>query len=824
MVIRAYIIVVCMISVPLLVTPTEGQQLGSLFPAGGQVGSRGVVTFTVKGVQGLRSARCSHPGISFEHEEGNRFNVRVQDDVPVGFYDVQAIGDNGITSSRTFFVTGRKHVVEDQQQEGTGPPTIVSLNSVVSGKVNKGETDRYRFVARRGDPIIIECWAERIDSSLRGILELRDSQGNRLAINRGYFGVDAAIAIRIPADGEYVVQLHDLVLGGGDDHFYRLDIGTGPRYLFADPPVIRRGQESEVEWFGWNLTAPQPTGTAEESAATVGRLLELQSTTVRITPEMTRAKTTALRTVGAHAVEALSMRLPGADVPATITLSDTPVIRANQPQTPETAQRVEVPVDIGGQLTGSDERHWYQITARRGEVFYVEGLAHRLGAPVDLAISIFDSGGEKELATFHDELRNLGGLRYPSAHLDPHGRWVAPEDGKYLFCVRNLIGGISADPRRIYRMGIRRETAAVKLVAVAQSDSPAGVNVSRGGRTAIDILAFRQRGCQRAIRVSAGKLPSGISCPDIWLGPGVTQATMVLSADADAARQIGQLELVAYPGATSDTDMSADKVAVQTATMIRSGRPNGSGRLTEEMPFAVAGDAAIRISANGHEPRQHHLYGELAVRHAPGGVIDVAVEVERLESGPASDVHLTAVGLPTLIANQRALIPAGQRKGYISFYLPHTLPVGRYSFAIQAETTVPVTGEKEKTRQVRVLSGAVTFEVHPQRFQLDLALDAPRKIKRGEIAQVKYTLRRVNGYISKVHTELASPGRVTDVGRLRGRGVTSVGQSASGTIQIIANDDAALGSIPFLRLYAVGVLEDEALYHGSCFLPLEIVE
>ncbi|MAR11421.1 MAG: hypothetical protein CL681_15865, partial [Blastopirellula sp.] len=318
--------------------------------------------------------------------------------------------------------------------------------------------------------------------------------------------------------------------------------------------------------------------------------------------------------------------------------------------------------------------------------------------------------------------------------------------------------------------------------------------------------------------------PSGISCPDIWLGPGVTQATMVLSADADAARQIGQLELVAYPGATSDTDMSADKVAVQTATMIRSGRPNGSGRLTEEMPFAVAGDAAIRISANGHEPRQHHLYGELAVRHAPGGVIDVAVEVERLESGPASDVHLTAVGLPTLIANQRALIPAGQRKGYISFYLPHTLPVGRYSFAIQAEATVPVTGEKEKTRQVRVLSGAVTFEVHPQRFQLDLALDAPRKIKRGEIAQVKYTLRRVNGYISKVHTELASPGRVTDVGRLRGRGVTSVGQSASGTIQIIANDDAALGSIPFLRLYAVGVLEDEALYHGSCFLPLEIVE
>ena len=824
MVIRASLIFVCIVSVPLLVTRTNGQQLSSLFPAGGQVGTRGVVTFAVNGLQGLRGARCSHPGVSFEHEQENRFTVHIQDNVPVGFYDVQAIGDNGITSSRTFFVTGRSHMVEDQQQEGVGSPTLVPLNSVVSGKIGKGETDRYRFTATRGDQIIIECWAERIDSSLRGILELLDNNGNRLATSRGYFGVDAAIAFRIPADGEYVVQLHDLVFGGGDDHFYRLDIGTGPRLLFAVPPVIRRGQESEVKWFGWNLAAPQSTGVTEQSAASVGRWLELESTTIRITPEMTRAKMASLRTVGAHAFDAVSMMFPGADVPAMTTLSDMPVVRTYQRRTPGTAQAVEVPVDIGGQLTGSDERHWYQITARRGEVFYVEGFAHRLGAPVDLAISIFDSDGEQELASFHDELLNIGGLRYPSAHLDPHGRWVAPADGRYFICVRNLIGGIADDPRRLYRLGLRRETPAVKLVAVAQAESPTGVNVARGGRTAIDILAFRQRGCERAIRVTAGNLPSGISCPDIWLGPGVTQATMVLSAEADALRQIGKLELVGYAGAQSDKDTSAEKVSVQTATMIRSGQPNGSGRLTEEMPFAVAGDAAIRISANGHEPQQHHLYGELAVRHAPGGVLDVAVEVERLEGGHASDVHLTAVGLPTLIANQRALIPAGKRKGYISFYLPHTLPVGRYAFAIQAETTVPVTGQKEKTRQVRVVSDTVTFEVHPQKFQLDLALDAPRKIKRGEIAQVKYTLRRVNGYISKVHTELAAPGRVTDVGRLRGRGVTSVGQTASGTIQIIANDDAALGSIPFLRLYAVGVLEDEALYHGSCFLPLEIVE
>ena len=59
---------------------------------------------------------------------------------------------------------------------------------------------------------------------------------------------------------------------------------------------------------------------------------------------------------------------------------------------------------------------------------------------------------------------------------------------------------------------------------------------------------------------------------------------------------------------------------------------------------------------------------------------------------------------------------------------------------------------------------------------------------------------------------------------VRGRGVTFVGQTESGSIQIIANDDARLGRQPFLRLYAVGIVEDQPVFHGSCFLKLEIVD
>ena len=68
---------------------------------------------------------------------------------------------------------------------------------------------------------------------------------------------------------------------------------------------------------------------------------------------------------------------------------------------------------------------------------------------------------------------------------------------------------------------------------------------------------------------------------------------------------------------------------------------------------------------------------------------------------------------------------------------------------------------------------------------------------------------------------LAAAGEVIGI---RVRGVTFVGQTESGTLQIIANEDAPLGQQPFLRLEGVGTIEDEPVYLGSCFLRLEIVE
>ena len=256
--------------------------------------------------------------------------------------------------------------------------------------------------------------------------------------------------------------------------------------------------------------------------------------------------------------------------------------------------------------------------------------------------------------------------------------------------------------------------------------------------------------------------------------------------------------------------------------MVGVGSPNGGGRLVSQIPLAVAGESPVKITADGDEELVHHLYGKLRVKHSPGGVLDVAVHVERKDLGHHAPVKLIGVGLPESIQNQAAIILAGQHKGYLSFYLPPSLPVGRYSLVVRAETTIPAADQKTET--ILVHSNPVVFDVQPQAFLVEVDPFAVSCAKRGETITVGYCGRRVNGFLGKMHTELAAPGRMTDIDGIRGRGETFTGQTDKGSLQIAINDDAPLGRQSFLRLLTVGVVEDQATFFGSNLLPLEIIE
>ena len=640
-------------------------QLTSVFPTGCQVGRNVLVKVVGSNLAGLSAIRCSHPGVVFDQQEKDQFQVTVAADTPTGIYDVYAVTSHGISSCRSFFVTGH-HLVVEQQATKEAKPAIPSLplEYVVSGQIAAaGEVDEYRVSLQAGQLVVLECWTQRIDSSLRAILELVDEQGERVASSRGFLGLDPLIAYQVPRSGKYRLRIHDLVYGGSSNHFYRLDVSTSPRVLFSQPSVIERGKTTRVTLFGWNLgtsdqAVTQASGSGKPNQANLPKLNPTGYTqrVIEITPPVQPQRSGSYRKPAAVAVAGFLYHLPGADTPIWMPLTDVPVaLDGGGNQAAGSAQELQVPGEVSGQLAMGNERDWYRITARRGEVFHIEGFAERIGSTADLDISVMDATGEKELAHYRDELLNIGGLRFPSSHLDPAGRWVAPADGDYLIVVRNLIGGLQADPRRTYRLSVRREESEVQLVAIAhQPASPAAINIQRGGRQLVDVLAFRQRGQSESIRVSARNLPSGVSCPDIWLGPGVTRAPLVLFAAEGANAGIGKLDLVGHYS-WGGVEVSRP---LQGGTMVRTGLPNGQGRLTNEIPFAVTATPAPVLVAAAVERSSYQQ----------GSIVDVAIDVQRRGVQSEPEVQLTGVGLPTQVRQQRGIIAAGKTKGNISFY------------------------------------------------------------------------------------------------------------------------------------------------------------
>ena len=181
-------------------------QLASVFPPGGKAGQSVEVTIGGSNLETLKSLHSNLPGVHCEQLDASRFRMSIPPDATPGLYDLWAVGDNGVSAPRSFSVSNRTESPEAEPNETETAAMPVPRDVVINGRVEKPtDVDCYRFDAKRGQRVVVECSAERIDSRLRAVLEISDASGRRLAVNRDYFGGDPLIDFRVPADGTYVV-------------------------------------------------------------------------------------------------------------------------------------------------------------------------------------------------------------------------------------------------------------------------------------------------------------------------------------------------------------------------------------------------------------------------------------------------------------------------------------------------------------------------------------------------------------------------------------------------------------------------------------------
>lgn len=87
-----------------------------------------------------------------------------------------------------------------------------------------GDRDHFRFAAKKGQVLHMHLHARAIGSPVDGVLRILDANGKYLASNddnRGY--PDSYIRFQAPADSEYIAQIEDRLLRGGETFVYWLE-------------------------------------------------------------------------------------------------------------------------------------------------------------------------------------------------------------------------------------------------------------------------------------------------------------------------------------------------------------------------------------------------------------------------------------------------------------------------------------------------------------------------------------------------------------------------------------------------------------------------
>ena len=90
----------------------------------------------------------------------------------------------------------------------------VEVNSAINGDADGNGQDVFRFAAKKGQRIVIDCEAGKLDSMMDATMSLSSADGKLLASNSDYCGRDPLIDFLVPAQGEYLVTVHDLSYRG----------------------------------------------------------------------------------------------------------------------------------------------------------------------------------------------------------------------------------------------------------------------------------------------------------------------------------------------------------------------------------------------------------------------------------------------------------------------------------------------------------------------------------------------------------------------------------------------------------------------------------
>jgi len=675
-------------------------QLTSVFPLSCRAGESVQVTLAGKHVDTASALIFDHPAITAERQPSGEFLVRAAAGTEPVECDVWCLADNRLSNPRRFVITTLQRKTEAQDNDTADAAQTLPLPGCVDGRLQaKAEQDWYQFSAKSGQHIAIQCRSHSLDGAVTPVLILYDSAGRELAHSSGR-RLEPLLLWTAAQDGVYRLRVSDRSYQSEPASFYRLELFSETHIVSVFPNLLQIEVPAKLSLYGIGLTdhAPQTARFAGGQPVPTHALGSI--------PGVERHAPLAWQHAGdVFPRVQLGRRLRLHDVPTrlpSIALTEDSVIVELESQTTslQECQPLDMPSLVNGRFDRRGDVDWYSLTIDKGTALRIDLYGDRFGLRTDLDAALLDDTG-KTLITFPDLGGPQGALaKLSSGSLDVSAVWKAPAAGRYRLVVRDLYGSSVAGVDRSYVLHVRRDTPGFRVTALPPSDTlPSGFSVPQSGRTGWRMSALRYGGFSGPIRITLNdeNQPAGLGVDDCWIGPGQTETTCVLSAEAEAKLGVRFFDFEAQ--ATIENQPRKQPIRVMTLT----DSYNTTARSVRRATAAVASPGPLNL-------RLETPSKSVAV----GGTMPLLLRRVHLRGTLKAPVKISLTESPLTPAKPIPDLATTATEVGFSLQVPPKLQPGRYSVAVRGSATFVIPakkGSKPTEETLQTWSNSVVVQV-----------------------------------------------------------------------------------------------------------------
>ena len=673
-------------SLLLVAIPTVRAELPSIrfdrmSPLGAGAGTAVEVDVAGRDIEDVNSLLFDRPGLAAELVKPGRFKIAVAADVPEGTYDVRLVGRFGVSNPRLFAVTRDLIDVPEIEPNNTvAQAQTIAVNVAVHGTSDGNGQDVFRFPARQGERLTIDCHAQKLDSALDATLILSAADGRILATSGDYHGRDPFIDFAVPADGDYLLVVHDLSYRGGFP--YRLIVTNRPHAENVFPRALEPGKPIELVALGRNFRtgqfAPAKAGelpleeyrfsfTLPADLANAGRYVFLEHPTDH----------SVLPTAATCTLDGFQVRVPlgsGALNPIAVVAATSPVSLEAEPNNDKTnPQPITIPAIVSGRFDEPRDADWYAFEVRENGQYYFEVFSERISGGADPYLVVIDDKDNSvvELDDYGHRINAFDG------HLrDPYGFTNLEVKRKYRVLVQDRYS--RGGSRYQYVLSIRKPVPDFHVAAIhSENPGPSGTNLRRGGAAFLDVVVHQHDGFNMPITITAEGLPPGVHAAPSLVNNN-TRGIFVMWADAGAAEGNFPVRLFASGNTT--------------------GTPEGKTIRREVRPTARVWPEA-NISSS--RPMREVFIG---VRETAPYSLKIVPEKITVEAGKKAELKLVAtrtwpefkekitvipLAFPGNFNFGSFDIPAGQTEAALTIDVQNNTRPGDYTLSVLGQAQVP---------------------------------------------------------------------------------------------------------------------------------------